>query len=495
MGDETVDRWDVGELGADAAAGVDLNADVGMGLSTEAGVEPGSDADVSGSARPLILLAFACHPDQGSEPGAGWVALKAAAELRSRIHLVTRAGDDGRLEERIGELPAEVTVHRVGASRVAGRGVYARYFDWLPRASRFASRLAGAEGPCEVHHVTYASDWLPSPLGLMRRREGDRWVWGPVGGATRPPVRLVLGLGAREWVSESLRTVTGALGRTANRVLLRGKVDVVAVLNSDTAHAWRRSSRVVRRPNAVVDYDGIPARTAPAFVGDTGAGAATSAGTHSGHRVANPAETDAAHAKTDVADATASPSILYAGRGVAWKGLPLALRAMRHLPEQWQLDVCGGGTAALVERAGMADDPRVSCHGAVDHAEAMERMAAAQVFVLPSLHDSAPWAAAEAAGVGVPVVCLDLGGVADMAGDLARVVPAHPVGTLPERLADAIRKAVAESPEPHRPWTFEGYVDFLAGLYGQEPPRRSGLDVRRRSEPEVKVVERQEGQA
>lgn len=382
--------------------------------------------------RVLVLLAFACHPEQGSEPGAGWAALRVAADLYDRVEVITESRDDGRLRARAAELPAEVGVHHVGSARLERSSVYLRYADWVARTRGLILSLRRELGPVDVHHVTYASDWLPTPMTLLRKAPGERWVWGPMGGSTRPPLRLAAALGARQVAFEAVRAVTGAAGRVVNLAVLPRRVDALLVLNRDTARAWRRAP-VITRPNAVVDYAELP----------------------------DPAPRPDRETRV----------MLFAGRGVDWKGLRLALRAFALLPDEWELHVAGRDTAALVEKEGMTDHPRVILHDKVDRPTALAMIAAADVFVLPSLHDSAPWAAAEAAGVGTPVVCLDLGGVADLAGSLARPVPARPVGTLTRRLADAAVAAADEAraaaPAPDRPWTYRAMREFMEGVYAR----------------------------
>ncbi len=41
----------------------------------------------------LLMTAYACDPNQGSESGAGWALLSAASELCESITVVTRSGE------------------------------------------------------------------------------------------------------------------------------------------------------------------------------------------------------------------------------------------------------------------------------------------------------------------------------------------------------------------------------------------------------------------
>jgi glycosyltransferase involved in cell wall biosynthesis len=67
-----------------------------------------------------------------------------------------------------------------------------------------------------------------------------------------------------------------------------------------------------------------------------------------------------------------------------------------------------GEGAAL--RVALQDDPRISWEGALDPAAIPERMAAASVYVLPSVREPYPMSVLEAMSVGLPVVvCADCG--------------------------------------------------------------------------------------
>lgn len=74
--------------------------------------------------------------------------------------------------------------------------------------------------------------------------------------------------------------------------------------------------------------------------------------------------------------------------------------------------------------------------GRIPRSDVIERMRTADVFVFPSLRDSAGWAVAEAAACGLPVVCLDRGGPPTIVGGGVRVTTVDAtVGELARRIA------------------------------------------------------------
>jgi len=93
-------------------------------------------------------------------------------------------------------------------------------------------------------------------------------------------------------------------------------------------------------------------------------------------------------------------------------------------------------------------------------------MSESDVLVFPSLHDSGGWSAAEGAACGLPVVCLDLGGVQTMAGENAVVVESKPVVSIAERIARAIEQTQTTAYEPRRDWTMDRLLQKLRRAYG-----------------------------
>lgn len=378
------------------------------------------------------MLAFACDARQGSEPGAGWAALVSASKVASRIILVTRSDSASKLLADVRQLPATVEVVTVETPFDRHGNVYLRYAVWILRASRFLkSRLRADQSITVIHHVTYASDWMPSPLALLSKRlvVGRRIVWGPVGGSTYPP-RQVLGLFPRTFRAKELRRkFLTSLCRAFTINLHRHIVDVAVALNPDTAAKLEGFRRREVSANIALDPTSLP-----------------SAERSTRERV-----------------------VVYAGRPLELKGIRLLLEAHRLAGRNWRLELYGA-TAADFARFGDVSAPEVDVRGQIDRTELLERLGKVSVLALPSLHDSAPWIAAESAAMGATVVTLDLGGVSMMAGEQARVVPTLPASSLPSRLADAIDLALREASTTTTAlsptWTDSRYEDNLRSWYG-----------------------------
>ncbi|UEL27785.1 glycosyltransferase [Pseudarthrobacter sp. L1SW] len=158
--------------------------------------------------------------------------------------------------------------------------------------------------------------------------------------------------------------------------------------------------------------------------------------------------------------------VLFVGRLIDLKGLFLVKSAFEQLDDDWRLVVIGDGPLrAGLEAWATGFEDRISLLGQIEHSEIANHLVKADVLLFPGLHDTAPWASAEAAAAGLPVVCLNLGGVAQMAGDNAVVVDVEPVQDLGIRLARAVEGAYKQDYMPQRNWTKNSMTSLLKAAY------------------------------
>ncbi|MGF1431779.1 glycosyltransferase family 4 protein [Kitasatospora sp. LaBMicrA B282] len=132
------------------------------------------------------------------------------------------------------------------------------------------------------------------------------------------------------------------------------------------------------------------------------------------------------------------PLVLAVGRLVPHKGYPLLLDAARELGEALVL-VAGDGPqqAELAERVAAEHLPvRLLGH----RTDVPELLAAADLVVIPSRWEARSLVAQEALRAGVPLVATAVGGIPELVGDAAVLVP----GGDPAALAGAVRELLAD---------------------------------------------------
>ena len=401
----------------------------------------------------LLLSAYACDPNVGSEPAVGFETLKTAAS-RHEVWLLTRANNVPVLDEWLHDSGLKERVHLVGmevpgsALTNKGKGLMSlhRYYDLWQRAVAVKGRdLHATVGFDVVHHVTFASYWtrtgvaaVPAPL-----------VWGPVGGGVRSPSGLLAALGVRGLLEEIARIAGRRLASTWHGAYqTAGQAAVTLAQNRPTAHLLERSGRSVQvLPNATA------AKMAP------------------------PSHTE-----------TRSSDVMMVSRLVAWKGGVLAVRALRHLehPDASLVIVGDGPDRERIRRAARRwhVEGRVVFKGRLRRDEVLHLLAGCGVLVHPALHEEGGLAVAEALRVGTPVVCLDWGGPASLAylwksTPSTLVRPTTPDRTA-RRLAAAIDAYLAHPPDSEntvRPASLDFETEVLAAYERAaevtEPPNGS----------------------
>jgi glycosyltransferase involved in cell wall biosynthesis len=367
----------------------------------------------------VLMAAFACRPDQGSEPGAGWAAARAAVRAGHQVTLVTQPRHRAVIEAARSAEPALTRAlhpvyvglppaladrwHRVGHP---GLAVYHAWWQW--RLRRTARRLVDGRPFDVAHQVTLSSDWTPSGLAGLN---GLPLVWGPLGGGEGTPAGSARWLGAAGMIRQALhRMATAAPRAVADRQRRRPDVWAVAQNQQEATALAGAAHPVPVRPHVGLD------------------------------------PTDTAVPGTRTTPAAPPWRAVYAGRLVAWKGVHLALAALAE-PEAagWELHCYGDGparrsAAATVQRLGLAD--RVHFHGARPRAEVWAALASAHALLHPALREAAGWVVAEAQAVGCPVVCVDWAGPATLLTRGGGVAVAPGRGA-PSRLARALGTVAA----------------------------------------------------
>jgi glycosyltransferase involved in cell wall biosynthesis len=336
----------------------------------------------------VLISAYACEPDCGSEPEVGLQAVLTAAAQHD-VWVITRQNNIPSLLEFLEHHPLRSRIHLRGldveglALRVKRRwglaGMHWYYDLWQRRLSDFAIRLDREVGFDVVHHVTFATYWTRTGVAQVDKP----LVWGPVGGGVRPPLGLLPVIGLRGVVGDMSRVLMRPAMSWLVRARHTGKrAAVVLVQNPDTARRLGAEATAIVLPNALAAGHLTPQ--------------------HRG------------------GEAAAHPRLVTAGRLIGWKGTTLAMAALRNVNDSAAtLDVYGAGPqeARLLRlRDRLAMTERVRFHGAVPRSDLLSAMEGASALVHPAVHEEAGFVVAEALALGTPVVGLNHGGPPVIAG-------------------------------------------------------------------------------
>lgn len=383
-------------------------------LSTSHCPQPTTATAANGGIRPrLLLLAYACSPNRGSEPGTGWNrALQAARDFETWV--ITEGDEYGtairaHLEQH-GPLPGLHFVYvrkspLVRLLRYRLGMYYTALRLWHRDAFEVARRLHKELQFDLVHQVNFMTYREPGYLWQL----DAPFVWGPWGGVQNYPWRFLHLAGWCGALKESARSVLNTLqlrlGRRARTAAQRAAL--VMCSNTFNQQCFAKAHGIA--PHVVA-----------------GNGIARLLG------------------RAQQRDNSETLRLLWVGRLEDLKALPLVFEALAQLPADvdYQLRVMGQGPRRaawqrVAERLGIADRvvwlPRLSMN------EVYDEYRGSDLFVFTSMRETVPTVIIEALAAGLPIVYLDHQGVGEMVPEQCGVgVPVHTPRQVAADLAGAI---------------------------------------------------------
>lgn len=342
----------------------------------------------------VLLSAFACEPDRGSEYAVGWnwalflaraghdVVVLTCSESRPAIERVAQQTPAARqLRCEYFDVPKPLRWHRRGPLHL-----HCILWQWL--AAQFARELHAQERFDCVHHVTYAGLRAPSFMGRL----GIPFIFGPVGGGERAPWRLRWGYSTGGLIYDAMRDAANVLIRfTPFMTNTFACAERIYVTSSETLRLLPRRFRDKAQVELAIG--------------------------------AEEPETTIGHIRPSRTPRDEHLRVLYAGRFVDYKGMHLGLRAFAQLVEakpaarltmagegpmksRWQKLASNLGIAASVDWLPWQGREAL-CQLYVDH----------DVLLFAAMHDTGGMVALEAMYYGLPVVCLKLGGPATLVNE------------------------------------------------------------------------------
>lgn len=338
--------------------------------------------------RPRVLLsAYACEPVKGSEPGVGWNWVRQLSRF-AEVWVLTRANNRGSIEAALAAQPLP-HVHFIYYDlprwmsfwKSRSRGVHAYYYLWQLGAYFVARHFHRDNSFDLIHHATFASCWFPSFMAFLP----VPFVWGPVGGGESTPRSFSQSFSARGKVYEFFRILSCWRGRLDPFVRATARRATFALATTPETEKQLRALGCVR--TGVLSL---------AAIGD-----------------------DELEMLARVPERISEPFRVFSiGRLLHWKGFHLGMAAFasfhRKHPESEYWLIGDGPERHRLEK--LARDLSIAGHvhfcGELPRAEVLQKIAACDVMVQPSLHDSSGWASIESMAAGRAVICLDAGGLA-----------------------------------------------------------------------------------
>jgi glycosyltransferase involved in cell wall biosynthesis len=365
----------------------------------------------------VLLSAYSCFPNAGSEPGLGW-GLATHLSDRFDVTVLTSSRNRNRIEPHLNKLPRPVRFVYVdsGTERrsptgpgplVGGRSlagdlfVMAEYTRWQRRALRVAQDLHSKDSFDLVHHVTFVSAWLPTFMGRLE----IPFVWN-AGTVATTPTAFLRSMSARAGLQEAARTARVRLALPpARRVTVCGETTVIT--SSPDAGWPRRASTRALLLGALTDHElAVCGESRPP--------------SRRPFRVAS------------------------VGRLLGWKGFDLAVRAFARarseLPELELWVIGDGPERGHLERltGTLRCTEGVRFLGGLTRSATLAALKEVDVLLYPSFREQFGYVILEAMASGVPTICLATGGAGLLTAGVGRQVKLQRPEAVVQELADAV---------------------------------------------------------
>lgn len=184
----------------------------------------------------ILLSAYACEPNKGSEPGVGWSwAIEYAKH--HQVWVLTRDNNEQTIKTYLAEnpeyknenlhfvyvgLPEKLTFWKKGR-----RGIRLFYTLWQKKAAKIALELNKLEHFDFVQHITFVSYTQVSYMYKL----GIPLIWGPVSGGENIPKGMRINMSKKEIFIETCRKLSQTLAlysTSIKRTMETAKIILVA---------------------------------------------------------------------------------------------------------------------------------------------------------------------------------------------------------------------------------------------------------------------------
>ncbi|NCF12027.1 MAG: glycosyltransferase [Verrucomicrobiaceae bacterium] len=360
----------------------------------------------------IVIAAYSCAPDFGSEERVGWQAVL-ASKGRYAAHVFVQ-GKSGELigDEMIAELSREniyIHIYDLGAlalwiaekSKVL-KNLY--YSLWHIRLADHITKTIDIKDVDIAHHVSWARYSTPTSLWKL----GKPLVIGPVGGADVVPFSLLSSLRLRDQIIAITKSLLIRGLRFFPRIKRSYKESSVALACTSATEAE------IKKMNPAANVKLMPLLT-----------------------FSDPKNWHASSEKFRV---------IATGRLLGWKGFGLVIEAFFKSSELIaELVIVGDGPdrrrlESMVLKLQVAGGKKtVKFLGNVSNDRVWAELGKASVFCFGSMHDSGGYSILEAMSVGLPVVCLDLAGNGIIVDETCGIkIAAGDKNNVSQKMADAL---------------------------------------------------------
>lgn len=399
----------------------------------------------------VLVEAYTCAPNRGSEPGLGWHVVAGLAE-KNDVYVIVEEGKWRKEIEMYCAAHPQETRHLHFRYIMRERypllrkiwppSYYWTYRRWLRQSYEIACQWDNEENFDLVHHVTMAGFRAPGYLWRLPKP----FVWGPIGGLNNTAYSLLPCLGLKGALFFLGRNLLNWRDKYLNRDVRRAARAAKVILSSteqgveDVRQIWHHDAEYFCELG--VSSDEAQAEPLP-------------------HLVGTPMR------------------MVWVGLLTVRKALPLLLRALNQCPIPIELHVVGDGEMRRKwEKSAAACDPihHIIFHGQVSHAKVQDIIRNCHVACITSVRDDTSSVTFEYLQHGLPVIALHHCGFGSVIDESCGIrIPVTSPSRIVSHLAQAIQRMGENEPFRHglalgarervKSHTWRSKIDRLNAIY------------------------------
>lgn len=394
----------------------------------------------------ILISAYGCEPDKGSEPGAGWHWAKQIAK-RHTVIVLTRANNRESIEKELTKHPdSNMTFlyydvpRRFTFWKRGQRGVQLYYILWQIGAYHVAKKLTAQTKVDIALALTFGNMWLPT---LMHKLP-CRFIWGPIGGGEGIPKQLWSHVSTKQRLFEIMRHINPYL----------------CITNPWFRSACKKAETLIMRTEDSRICIPVKYQNKCRMMIETGVDIA-----------------DCERMSQQLQSLIRKPSFVVVGRLISLKFVDIAVRAVaivRQTHPNCVLNIVGSGGCKknlehLVQE--LQIEQNVQFKGNVSREISIQHISDALAMLMTSGKEGGAWVLYEAMMCHKPIICMDTSGMhmlVDSNGGIK--IPVSDYDTLVKAFADAMCRLI-ENPDLARKMGEAGFKRVSTALLWDEKGR------------------------
>lgn len=332
----------------------------------------------------VLINAYACSPNWGSEPGMGWHWVSNLAKY-CNLYIITEGEWKEEIEEAVRKHPFKEHLHfyynpvpervRKMCWNQGDWRFYWHYRKWQSKTLEIAKQICLEHRIDVIHQLNMIGFREP---GLLWKIDGPKHIWGPIGSMGDIPTQLLKDLPLKMLMKQKVKNL----------------ISHYQIRHSPVKDAIVRSDRLIAALNVTADTISKVYGRSVEVIGETGL------------------EPNESLSRTF--NSNKPLELLWVGRFIPTKKLSIALEALARTKnyKAYRLHIVGTGTNEeiamyhdLANKFGISD----VCiwYGKISHHKVQEMMREKDLFYFTSIYEGGPHVINEAISNNLPILCFD----------------------------------------------------------------------------------------